>query len=464
MFNGCGAGDPGLRAGAAITDITPQEWPVPVIGNFDYRPATQAHDPLSARALVLDDGSTTLAIVVVDSCYIRRAALDDAKQRASARTGIPTERMLISATHTHSAPPSSPEIAPRRWNLPADVEARNVRYSELLREGIAEAIAAAHAALQPARLGRASASVPEELNNRRWFMTEGTIPPDPFGGTTDKVKMNPPRNSPDLIEPAGPTDPEVAMLTVESADGKPLALLAAYSLHYVGGVRRGDVSADYFAEFARRVTDELGAGNDFVAMMANGTSGDVNNIAFTQPRTPREPYEQMRKVGERVAAAAARAWPQAQWIESPTLGMAQRELTLERRKPTPEIYEQSKKWLGVEDDAALPRNAKAYAQRAIDQQDGPDSVPVILQALRIGDFAIATTPFETFTEIGLEIKEKSPLSRSFMIELANGGEGYLPTPEQHELGGYETWLGTNRVEKSASRQIVVQLLEMLAEL
>lgn len=463
---GCGESGPSgptMRAGAAVADITPQKWPVPVIGGFGNHPATSAHDPLSARALVLHDGTTELAVVVVDSCFIRRATIDDAKQRASSKTGIPTDKILVSATHTHSAPPSSPDIPPVRWEISDEMHANDAAYSELLKDGIAQAIADAQAKLQPARLGRASASVPEELHNRRWFMKEGTIPPDPFGGTTDKVKMNPPRNSPDLIKPAGPTDPEVAMITVETPDGKPLAALAAYSLHYVGGVENGEVSADYFAVFANKLKEKLGAGDDFVAMMANGTSGDVNNLVFQGERPSRERYEQMGLVGERVADAAAAAWPQAEWMEDPTLAMVQREMTLQRRKPTPEIYEQSQKWLKVEDEDSLPRNAKAYAQRAIDLQEGPDTVNIILQAIRVGDVGIASSPFETFTQIGLDIKEKSPLKRSFMIELANGGEGYLPTPEQHELGGYETWLGTNRVQKDASVKMTTALLEMLGE-
>ena len=73
----------------------------------------------------------------------------------------------------------------------------------------------------------------------------------------------------------------------------------------------------------------------------------------------------------------------------------------------------------------------------------------MLQAIRIGDLAIVSSPFETFAETGLEIKIRSPFKTTFTIELANGGYGYLPTPEQHRLGGYETWLGTNRVETGA---------------
>ena len=87
----------------------------------------------------------------------------------------------------------------------------------------------------------------------------------------------------------------------------------------------------------------------------------------------------------------------------------------------------------------------------------------LLQAFRIGDVGITAIPFETFAETGLSIKERSPLQPTFNIELANGSYGYLPTPPQHELGGYETWLGTNFVEKEASEKIAATLLELLGE-
>ena len=97
-------------------------------------------------------------------------------------------------------------------------------------------------------------------------------------------------------------------------------------------------------------------------------------------------------------------------------------------------------------------------------QNSPAQVRVILQAVRIGELGIAAIPFEAFSEIGLELKAQSPLKPSFTIELANGGYGYLPTAEQHQLGGYETWLGTNKVEVQASTKIVNALLEMFTEL
>jgi hypothetical protein len=96
--------------------------------------------------------------------------------------------------------------------------------------------------------------------------------------------------------------------------------------------------------------------------------------------------------------------------------------------------------------------------------DAPRTEKVIIQAIRIGDQAIVSMPFEVLVEIGLEIKDKSPFPHTFLIELANGGYGYLPPPNQHELGGYETWLGTSRFLPNASTLLTRNLLEMLKEL
>ena len=121
--------------------------------------------------------------------------------------------------------------------------------------------------------------------------------------------MNPPPGSADLIEPAGPIDPEVGILSVRAADGRPLALLANYSLHYVGGVTGDAVSADYFGAFADRVQQLLTADRQdpaFVGIMSNGTSGNINNINFREPAAGQPPYAQIRHVADVVATEAAR--------------------------------------------------------------------------------------------------------------------------------------------------------------
>jgi hypothetical protein len=112
----------------------------------------------------------------------------------------------------------------------------------------------------------------------------------------------------------------------------------------------------------------------------------------------------------------------------------------------------------------IHRHEEEYARRTLSLATWPDEIQIVVQAFRIGELGIAAIPFETFAETGLEIKQRSPLQPTFTIELANGGYGYLPTPRQHELGGYETWLGTNRVQKDASEKIVARLMELFGTL
>ena len=94
---------PGLRAGAQAIDVSPRTFPVLINGGFLQNSATRVNDPLFAKCLVLDDGTTRLAIVIVDSCMMPRELLDRAKEMAREKTGIAADRMLIAATHTHSS-------------------------------------------------------------------------------------------------------------------------------------------------------------------------------------------------------------------------------------------------------------------------------------------------------------------------------------------------------------------------
>ena len=452
-----------LRAGSFAADITPREWPVRLIGNFGLTLAHKAADPLHARALVMEESGIKIAIVVVDSCHMPRALLDAAKSRAEKATGIQTSRMSISATHTHSAPPSRKERGSVSGTedppSPAEID-----YVDLLEQRIAQSIIEADKRLQPAQIGWGVRQEPDELNNRRWWMTPGSIPVTPLGETTDKVRMNPPVGSKDLIKPAGPTDPGFSVVCVRSAAGKPIAILGNYSLHYVGGVPANQVSADYFGEFAKQIGERLEAGPEFVGILANGTSGDVNNITFRTARPRAETYERIRIVAGKLADHAISVYKQAAYSSTLTLKMEERELPIRFRKPTPAQLERANQYLAEPDEKKLPGRAKPYAEFARMLANKPEFADVKLQTIRIGSLAIASIPCEVFSETGLEIKAKSPFETTFTIELANGHYGYMPPPEQHELGGYETWMGTNQLEKNASRKMVAALLEMFTRM
>jgi neutral ceramidase len=229
------------------------------------------------------------------------------------------------------------------------------------------------------------------------------------------------------------------------------------------------MSADYFGEFARLMPSRVRGDESFVAMMSNGTSGDINNIPFGATRPPREPFEQIRLVA---AKAADTTWLAHQKIDKhrgdARLGMLQREITLKYRRPSAQDLAEAKAVLAVKDKDAiekLPRLAQNYAHSVVSAAERPEeTLTVKIQAIRIGDFAVCGIPFETFVEIGLDLKKRSPFPQTMVIGLANGRHGYLPTLEQHKLGGYETWLGTNSVQEDTSVILTNNLLEMLAEL
>ncbi len=445
-------------AGAATSNITPPLGEL-VVGGWKPLPADDVHDELHARCLVLDDGTTRIAIVLCDNVGIPREVFDTAKQLIKAETGLAASRMLMAATHTHSASTARGPNAMKYDETLTD-------YQRFLARRIADGVRRAIKRLEPAKIGWGSTSVPSQVFNRRWYVEDETQRRNPFGGV-DRVRMNPSGNAV-LIRPAGPVDPEVAFVSVQATDGRPLALLANYSLHYVGGVPARTISADYFAVFAEHLAQLLGTDSQdvpFVGIMSNGTSGDVNNINF-RDRGPRlAPYEKMRQVGELVAHQVYQAHQSIVFKDHVSLDMRQRELKLKVRKPDDALLAYMKQVAArPADEKPYHVHERTYAERVNLLAKSPDDVSVILQAIRIGDVGIASIPFEVFTEIGLEIKDKSPLAKTFTIELANGSYGYLPTPEQHELGGYETWIGTSRVEKQASRKITDEILGMFRSL
>lgn len=446
-----------FRAGAATSNISPPLGSS-INGNLQDGVATHIHDDLHARCLALDDGKTKLVLVVCDSCMIPREIYDSAKQMVHEATGLPVENMMMSATHCHSAP-----TATAVFQSTPDPE-----YQKFLAHRIADGVRRALNNLEPAHIGWGSADEPNQVFNRRWFVKSESIRKNPFGGF-DKVKMNPPRGSQELIKPAGPTDPQVSVISLIASDGRPIALYANYSLHYVGGVSRGHISADYYGAFARQVTELLGGqqtDRPFVALLSNGTSGNINNINFRVPAKKQAPYEQIEIVAHDVAKAAQSAVQKIKYHDWIPLDVKQTELTLGVRKPAADEVARAKEIMSRA--RHLPRMdtmEEIYARETVQMADYPATKNLILQAMRLGNLAITSIPCEVFVETGLELKQTSPLKPEFTVSLANGYNGYLPTPKHHELGGYETWRAkSSYLEKEAAPKITRALQKLLDEL
>ena len=204
----------------------------------------------------------------------------------------------------------------------------------------------------------------------------------------------------------------------------------------------------------------------FVGILSNGTSGDINNINWLKKADKRwPPYAKMTHVANLVAQAVFRAHQQIEFHDWTELDARQIELNLAVRKPTTEQLAYARKILNKpEDEPKYHRHERVYANRVMNLHNSPNNISVVLQTFRIGDLAVCAIPFEVFVEVGLDLKRESPFEHTFTISHANGSHGYLPTARQHELGGYETWLGTSRAEFQAADKIVKNLLTVLNQM
>jgi neutral ceramidase len=458
---------PVFRAGAATSNITPPIGADPTI-RTSRPPATHVHDELHARCLVLDDGQAKLAIVVCDLRHISAEVAVGAKKIIQRTTGIPPECVVVSATHTHTS--GGAKLEEKEGEPYYD-------YRAYLTRRIADGVLRAYNQLEPARIGWGTAEEPTQVFNRRWFLKASRGPIYGAHDNIEQVDTNPGYSG--LLRPAGPVDPQITFLSVQSTSGKPISLLASYGLHYVGGVAPNTISADYFAVFADRIGELLGADRrqdpPFVGLMANGTSGDVNNLERYSddelakrgplPKKKYQPYEKCREVAELCAQKVLAAHQTLKWHDHVKLASVQRTLTFDRRYPTKEEVEWAE---AVKAKKIKPMSTSRYSTYgtvlAYNSPDMPPTIDVVVQTHRIGDLAIAAMPFEVFAEIGLELKQRSPIQPLMNISIANGAHGYLPTPEQHRLGGYETWIGVNQVQLDASVKLVNALVEMLGEL
>ena len=438
-----------FRAGAAVASITP-----PLGASLDgiilrQGPIEAIHDDLFARALALDDGTTRLALCVCDLCMIPRPLLDEAKAIASKRTGMPTSHMLVSATHTHSAP----RIGCGRGEL-------DKQYYPFLARRIADAIARAVHNLADAEAAWGVVPIPEFPKNRRTLIDPAKAPVNPFDQKTDRAWMYGSRKGLGT-EAAGPTDPGLSVLSVQTPGGEPVALLGNYSIHYVTTMGR-QVSADYFGWFCRQVEARMGDAAQvppFVAILSNGTFGDTGGVGGRG-------YEKVKQVGSRVADAAVQLYKTFRHRKDVTLAVAERELELGVRRPDAERLAWAKAVLAEKGKPSKKHHGwrLLYAQQTVELSEWPPTVKIKLQALRIGDLGIAAIPCEPFAATGLAIKKESPLKPTFTIGLANGYNGYLPPPEQHTLGGYTTWTGLgSHLEVGAEPKIRAAVLDLLRQ-
>jgi len=444
-----------FRAGAAKSNITPPLG-TSIPGEMFGRTALHVHDDLHARCLVLDNGVEKMAIVVCDAIALPKAPVLRATQLIRKHAGIPHDHVIIAATHTHEGGPTASVFQ-------SDADPK---YLDWLAIRISDSVRRAVNNLRPARIGWGVGRVNGVVFSRRYFMKPGTVPPSPWGTADDQVMMNPGRENPNVVKPAGPVDPELVILAIQDMEGDPVAVLGNYTLHYVGGERSSDISADYYGvwadilerEWAKRAAAPK---PPFVAMMTNGCSGNINNIDVRSALNQPYPYHQMHKVARGIADESLRVLRTIKYRDWVPLASRETAVELETRKPSPEDVRSARRIL-KNAGPVLESLEAIYARETVLMARWAGKVVAPVHALRIGDVGIVTFPGEAFVELGLEVKKKSRFRTTFCVNLSNDYLGYIPTVAAHAQGGYETWRARSSfLERDAAPALVSAALDSL---
>lgn len=444
-------------AGAASVDITPPLG-TRINGDFISHYAHTIHDNLFSKALALKSGEETVVMVVVDICYMQDDFLRPIRKEVSQKTGLPETNLLFCCTHAHSAGAVCDLL----------LGAADLPYTRKLPTLIIQSVLDALDKLAPAKIAFGSLDVPDHILCRRYFMKEGYEAYNPVTRKSDIVKTNPFGAEDQIVGPIAKMDTELSYLAVKSTEDQWISLFANYSLHYVGDFGAGIISADYFGEFATQLKGILNAGDDFVGILSNGTSGEANIWDFVNgDRYPKGDFEKSKLIAKDLAEKIAKSLKDLVWDHEFAITVEYEELHLQVRKPSPHELEEAIKILkdiNFEDITIIDNYVltRIYAREQILLNAGAAKEVLPIQAIKIGDGIIGALAGEFFAETGLWLKQNSPVKNYFSIGLANGAVGYVPPAHEFDRGGYETWrCRSSKLEKDSEAIVRKKLLDII---
>jgi neutral ceramidase len=408
-----------LRVGAAATVITPPAG-TPLAGYYSERGSRTVLDDIHAKAIVLEVGDTTAALVVCDLISLPRHVVTEARRQIEAATGIPGGHVMISATHTHTGPVINRESA--LDELVGATSDLGRRYTEKLPELIAKSVIDANKKLAPAR---ASAALGREEGlsfNRRFVMKDGS------------VSWNPAKRNPDVVRPAGPIDPDVGVVYFDTPKNAPVATYVNFAMHpdTVGGE---GVSADYPGVLSKLLAGYRGP--DMLTVFANGCCGNINHRDVSWLDGQKGPAEAHR-IGTLVAGAVLRTAPHLKPVSADGLRIKSEVVKLPLAPHTEADVAAANEVVKRVKEPATKFLDKVKAFRVLDvaaRRGKPWEVEV--QVIALGDVAWVSLPGEIFVELGLAVKKGSPFAHTLIAELANGSVGYIPNQDAYPQGNYE---------------------------
>ncbi len=388
-----------MLAGVAQIEITPPVG-IALSGYIARRgPALGVHDPLYAKALVLDNGATQVALVTVDVLGLPRTFVATTRTVIAAQSDIPAANVLIACSHTHAGPAT--------LYLQGCGEVDPV-YLRALQERIVNVTVQAWANRQPARFGIGHGQVTDGVHNRR--------------------------------NPGAVIDPDLGIVRVDTGDGRPLAVLLNYACHPTCVTGENQLLS---AEYCGYATARIQQTTDAITLFFTGAIGDVG--------PSRRGWDVLEQIGNAVAEEALRVLPTIAMTQWQTLTSTSCDLALPLQ-PLPTIADLAafvaEQQRLLADPARMQQpyqpqiigamlNWTAATLTTVTAPAAPTTVTTELQVIHAGELTLVSAPGELFVELGLAVKAGAPTGHCFLCGFGNDNIGYIPTPHAYPQGGYE---------------------------
>jgi len=426
-----------IEVGFSTRDITPAVGAV-IPGGFSPRISTAILDRLQTTACVVRHGKDTVAVIGIDVVSLSCITADRIRAAVTTGIGIPEQNIIVAASHTHGGGPSIDVLGSEA----------DTAYLDLCVRRVGEAATEAHRKLQPATCAHVAGNVEGWSFNRRFTMRDGSEATQPAKG------------HPDIVAPAGPTDPELGVIAFRTRGGVPLGAIASFACHPT--VIWGDTFTGDFPAYWRSSLREK-AHSDFKLVFLNGACGDIGPTNFADTNVREGGVAWAGKMGEALANATISLMESAEYADSVELKAAHGSVRVAYRHPTDAALDAARSL--VADDS--PWDPKKWQARDVillaEQLGTARDVACRVDVFRIGSAIIAAAPWQPFCEFGLKIKAGAVDRPVLLATFANGMLGYVPTPAAFRGGGYEpTLCRGSKLDPGAGEKIVGEFLRLLA--
>lgn len=459
--------DQPLRAGFAEVEITPPLG-TQMAGYYHERLAEKTRDPLKAKAVVLRQGDTAAAFVVADLIGVAHDLTVQIREQVEAATGIPQQNIMLSATHTHTAPDYIGLLYKHLKQQPSERDSES--YPAKLLQNVVDAVVRANQSAQSVTLeaGSGQQRVPVSFN-RRFVMKDGSV------RTWQSLSNQ------QVVRAAGPIDPEVGLLKfTASNNGRPIGIVSNFALHLdtVGGT---SWSADYPFYVEQRLREHFD--QDLISVFGTGACGDINHSDPT-----RKERNSTDIIGNALADTILTALPTLQTVSAPVLQVRSavvnvplQEVSVQELRRSEELVPLARAGGKVEFFDLVSAYKAVMLEHMQQKKPRTDTeslltwglthswagvgatLPVDVTAITLGsDVAIVFLPGEVFVELGLAIKQASPFRTTLILELSNCVETiYIPTRAAYAGGSYE--VTNSSLQPGSGEMLVEAALKLLRE-